>query len=343
MRLRGPNEGVGLLDEHLADSDCGRRLRRAGRRPPWPSAPRRRSSGRGSAGDDDAPRQDVARNESVEKGVTENPAPSPSAKAACLLCGSTQDPTDEHIIPQTLWNRFGIDPDLPHLAQYRTTLCFRHNQATSALHQRTAVMDLIEHGGDFSAKTLLHLADWAIWVTLLLSLARGSGILGEDASRAILRERFDSKQGGTPAGVRVYAARVAEHVAASDPPSPRYTLALVGDPRVALDDSGRAVGMSARTGPINASESIGLGKVALLVVGKTYSSGPQHEQRLDAAATEVGLERIWPPAKPLPALAPVPVSIADVSRLFTVMPLGPDMSLTPPAIQNLLDSLDANQ
>lgn len=81
--------------------------------------------------------------------------------------------------------------------------------------------------------------------------------------------------------------------------------------------------------------------VALLVVGKTYSSGPQHEQRLDAAATEVGLERIWPPAELLPALAPVPVSIADVSRLFTLMPLGPDMSLTPPAIQSLLDSLDA--
>lgn len=80
----------------------------------------------------------------------------PAGDKPCLLCGAVDDPTDEHIIPQTLWNRFGIDPNQPHLARFRTDLCGRHNQATSALHQRTEVMELIEHGEPVSAKTLTH-------------------------------------------------------------------------------------------------------------------------------------------------------------------------------------------
>lgn len=260
-------------------------------------------------------------------------------KERCLLCGSVDDPTDEHIVPQALWKRFGIDPDQPHLAMYRTILCDRHNKATSALHQRTAVMDLIEHGGAFTQKTLYHLADWAVWVTLLLGLARGSGVLGADASRALLLGRFDSKNGGMPKGVRVYAARVSEYVEASDPPAARYTLALIGDPRVALDYSGRPIGISAIAGPINASESIGLGRVALLVVGKAHGSGPQHDERLDAAAGGVGLQRIWPPDKTMPALDPIPVSITDVSHLFTALPFGTELSLMPEALQRLVHSL----
>lgn len=54
----------------------------------------------------------------------------------CLLCGALADPTLEHIIPQTLWKRFGIDPNREDLAQFWTTLCDAHNQATSALHMR---------------------------------------------------------------------------------------------------------------------------------------------------------------------------------------------------------------
>jgi hypothetical protein len=72
----------------------------------------------------------------------------------CLLCGVLDDPTVEHIIPQTLWNRFGIDPDCENLAQFRTTLCEPHNQATSALHRRIEMMELIETGEHVTRKTL---------------------------------------------------------------------------------------------------------------------------------------------------------------------------------------------
>lgn len=93
----------------------------------------------------------------------------------CLLCGSLEEPTVEHIIPQALWKRFGLDPDHDDLARFRTDLCFTHNQATSVLHQRSEMMDLIETGSPITKKTLQHLGDWIVWITLLLSLARGRG------------------------------------------------------------------------------------------------------------------------------------------------------------------------
>ncbi|WP_299928936.1 hypothetical protein [uncultured Nocardioides sp.] len=254
---------------------------------------------------------------------------------ACLLCGTSEGLTVEHIIPQTLWKRFGIDPDRDDLAQYRTVLCNRHNQATSALHGRAEVMDLIEHGEPRDPKTLVLLADWAVWVTLLLGLARGSGVLGASASRALLLERFDGVRGGGPKGVRVYAALVSEYVEASGEARSQFALALVGDSRVVLDPAGEPVGLSFRLGPVNASEAIGLGKVALLVVGRTHSSGPDHLKRLDAAAADVGLSRIWPPDSSVPELVEQQVSITDVSRLFTVMPFSSDMSLMPPGIRAL--------
>ena len=268
--------------------------------------------------------------------MNESPPATAAGDQPCLLCGAVGDPTDEHIIPQTLWNRFGIDANQAHLARFRTDLCGRHNQATSALHQRTGVMDLIEHGEPVSTKTLTHLADWAVWVTLLLGLARGSGVLDAETSRALLLERFDSQRGGLPRGVRVYGARVSEYVEASEPRGTQYALALVGDSRVVLDPAGRPQGFSVMTGPMNASESIGLGKIALLVVGRTYASGPAHAERLDAAAGSVGLERIWPASGSLPTLDPKPLSIADVSRLFTAVPFGADMSLLPAGIRALM-------
>lgn len=135
-----------------------------------------------------------------------------------MLCGADQDLTIEHIIPQALWRRFGIDPDRPTLADYKTILCERHNQATSALHRRPDLLDLIETGEPVTRRTLTHLGDWAVWVTLLLGLARGSGVLGETVTRDVLLRRFDANAGGTPRGVRVYAARVLEYAVASDPP-----------------------------------------------------------------------------------------------------------------------------
>ncbi|WP_198144754.1 hypothetical protein [Nesterenkonia jeotgali] len=255
----------------------------------------------------------------------------------CLLCGAVDDPTVEHVIPQTLWNRFGIDPNQSDLAQFRTDLCGRHNRATSALHRRTEVMDLIEQGEPVSVRTLQLLADWAVWVTLLLGLARGRSVLGASESRALLLERFASTQGGgPPKGVRVYAARVSDYVEASTTIGTQYALALVGDPRIALDAERRPQGISVNAGSINASESIGLGKIALLVVGRSYKSGPDHEHRLDAVVGSVGLERIWPPSDTLPTLDPRPVSITEVSRIFTTVPFGDDASLAPSNIRVLL-------
>ena len=250
---------------------------------------------------------------------------------SCLLCGSSDEPTTEHIIPQALWRRFGIDPDRDDLARYRTTLCHTHNQATSALHRRAEMLDLIETGEPISRRTLHHLADWTVWVTLLLALARGSGVLGAEQSRSLLLRRFDTDEAGVPQGMRVYAARVSEYAERLD--ITPHVVALHGDSRVMLNHEGFPIGYSVRTGPVNASESIGLGRLALLVLGRTHSSGPHHLDRLDAAAAAINLDRILPLGDALPELNPTAVSMAEVSKLFTVVPFGADFSLFPAALQ----------
>jgi hypothetical protein len=68
---------------------------------------------------------------------------------------------------------------------------------------------------------------------------------------------------------------------------------------------GVPVGFSGRTGPITASEAIGLGKVAILVLSRTHSSGVDHHARLDAAAATVGVERIARKEDPVQAGAGV--------------------------------------
>jgi hypothetical protein len=251
----------------------------------------------------------------------------------CLLCGSPNEPSVEHIIPQALWKRFGLDPDQDELAQFRTDLCITHNQATSVLHQRSEMMDLIETGSPVTKKTLQHLGDWIVWITLLLSLARGRGVLGVEASRQLLLRRFDKLHAGTPKGVRVYAAVVDDSVEPTESESTPYVLALKGDSRVLLNEDGAPIGFSVREGPVNASESIRLGRVALLVVGSTYSSGDDHEQRLDDAVARVGLERIFPPERALPKMEPTPIDMTDVGQLFTVIPDGADGSLMPEALR----------
>ncbi|OFI37672.1 hypothetical protein BIU82_07285 [Arthrobacter sp. SW1] len=197
------------------------------------------------------------------------------------------------------------------------------------------MLDLIEKGTPVTKKTLQHLGDWAIWVTLLLSLARGSGVLGADASRKMLRGRFDKDSGGgTPKGFRVYAAGIDDTAEAAETDIKPYVLALRGDSRVLLRDD-KPIGFSVQVGPINASEAIRLGKIALLVLGPTHESGDDHQARLDKAAAQVGLERIWPLNDALPALGPTQISMANVSRLFTVMPIGADHSLMPKVLQEM--------
>ena len=60
-----------------------------------------------------------------------------------------------------------------------------------------------------------------------------------------------------------------------------------------------------------------------------------HDDRLDRAAAQVGLERIRPLGAALPALNPARISMADVSKVFTVIPFGADMSLMPERIRAL--------
>lgn len=261
----------------------------------------------------------------------------PSAGDRCLICGSDARLTLEHIIPQTLWERWGVDPNRDDLAVFRTGLCESHNQATGTLHRREDMMHLVDTGGPITKRTLNQLADWAVWVTLLLGLARGSGVLDAETSRAHLRDRFTIKsgsaRGGPPRGTLVYAARITDLIEAADSRQPSYFLALQGDPRVHLDAQGKPLGVSVQSGPVNASESIRVGSLVLLVVGPTHSSGPGHRERLDAVAAQVGLERIFPLLDPLPALSPTSINMSRVSRLFTVVPFGAEPSLAPVALQ----------
>lgn len=130
----------------------------------------------------------------------------------CLICGATTDLTVEHIIPQTLWNRFGIDPNgAGDVAKTRTILCSTCNSATGQLHERGAMLDLIAEGVPVTKQTLRQLADWTFWVTILLGLARGVGVLPLSEARSWLRDRFfSSNRAGVPRGLRVYAGRSAD-------------------------------------------------------------------------------------------------------------------------------------
>ena len=64
-------------------------------------------------------------------------------------------------------------------------------------------------------------------------------------------------------------------------------------------------------------------------------TGTAEDRRLDRAAAQVGLERIRPLGVALPALNPARISMTDVSKVFTVIPFGADMSLMPERIRAL--------
>jgi hypothetical protein len=272
----------------------------------------------------------------------------------CLLCGATDDLTVEHMIPAALWERWGIDPetgahfktdpatrqrtDLPEapladVARYCTTFCLMHNGATSKLHSG-GILDLIAEGGQPDVKTLRRLAEWAIWVTMLIGLhrgddpnQRGGGILPDGRGREVLRRRFDADDGRTPGGYRVYAAQVDDYDHSAATVVHRVVL-LYENPHV-LTDQGSAVGQSSGEGPMNAAEVIGLGKFLLLVLGRTHPSGRDHNDRLDDAASSVGLELIHPlvDSAAAPPLVPNVVNMNNASRLFWQMPFGADTSL----------------
>lgn len=261
----------------------------------------------------------------------------------CLICGARDDLTVEHIIPQTFWKRFGIDPNLfdGDVPKTRTSLCRSCNSATAVLHERQEMMSLIETGSPTTKKTLAHLADWAFWVTLLLGLARGSAVIRTDHARRLLQARFaaPSATGGIPKGFRVYAG-VAKSLESSGGAATSYAIARVGDPSVYLDGSGQPIGFTMSTGQsLQAAQSIGLGHFVLLVVAPTYSSGDNHAQRLDAAAASIELIRIHPPPNPIPSLAPVEIDVGAARNLFVTNPSGSDWSLLPPRLRRGAEAL----
>jgi hypothetical protein len=116
----------------------------------------------------------------------------------------------------------------------------------------------------------------------------------------------------------------------------------VDDPSVYRNGKGEAIGMTARTGqPLQAAQSIGLGKVVLLVLGPTLPSGPDHEARLDEAAGTVGLSRIHPLPETVPKLEPREYDMEAVGDVFASVPFGDDFSLLPAALRGLMEALHA--
>lgn len=279
----------------------------------------------------------------------------------CLLCEITEDLEVEHVVPQRLWKSFGIHPktgqikgrrDLPPapIARFCTTFCRMHNEATGKIHngERDAMMKLISEGRGPATEVVLHdLADWAVWVTMLLGLARsvdpsqsGGGVLSDERATQMLKRRFDEGIEEIPEGMRVYAARVDKYDDGSSA-ALRYMLALTEDQGVILDWQGNPSGFAVSEGTMNAAEVIGLGDFVLLVLGQTYSSGDDHDARLDEAVASAGLELIFPLPMPLPTLDPKVIDMNGVARLLTTLPFGDvEISLLPEQIRVLWTIFD---
>ncbi|GAB4085028.1 hypothetical protein GCM10028784_16580 [Myceligenerans cantabricum] len=258
---------------------------------------------------------------------------------SCLLCGSIDDPTDEHIVPQTLWNEWGLDPNSAGLARYRCTLCRKHNGALSALHSRPEMKDLIVHGGPVNKRTLRQFADWAVWVTMELGLARGTGVLDEAMARKLLLDHADGGVGGPPAGMRVYAALVDEQPATAVA-VPKFEIAVKGDDRISYDESGEPSGFSVREGRIKVAESIVVGHLAVIVLGRTLGSGPDHRRRLDAAAAVAGLAPVHPLPNGKATLSVLKVPMSALNDVFVPPGLGSDTSLLPKQIRAVMELFD---
>lgn len=253
--------------------------------------------------------------------------------SSCLICRSTSDLTTEHIIPQTLWRRLGLDPnsnagDIP---KTRTTLCDRCNNAGSGLHNRPEMMELLEMGVDVNQKKLSQLADWAFWVLLLLGLAQGGGVFPEDLARSLLLGRFvDKTSASMPKGTRVYAGLASSLESDVSSGAPSYSVIRIGDEVAIRDDNGKIIGFQATVGQaLQVAQSIGIGSVVLLVIAPTERSGNGHEAQLDAAVSQVGLSRIHPMPQPLPHFVKRTYNLDAVRDLFVSPPSGTDASLLP--------------
>lgn len=258
----------------------------------------------------------------------------------CLICESTQELTTEHLVPGTFWREVGVDPESDDVDSWVTTLCRSCNCATGALHARRDVIDFIANGNEVTRSGLVKVADWAYWVTLLLNLHRGRGVVHKGQARSLLQERFSNAHagGGMPKGVRVFAARVSEYIDDPSRKSPSYAVARVGDPLIDLDSRGTPLGARLAIGsPVGAADVIGWRHAATMVLGRTYSSGSRHEERVDKAALSVGFERVHPPDEKL-ALPERPIDLNRARGLFMSVPFSAsDLSLLPKSLRAILD------
>lgn len=258
---------------------------------------------------------------------------------SCTICGTAGSPTVEHIIPQALLQFWEIDPFDPHGEPMRTTLCSRCNGATSALHNNAETLALIRSGGPVTKRGLGKLADWAVWVTMLLGVSRGGGVWPAEDARKRLMDRFARKSsGGIPKGTRVYAALADDETSRELEFS--YAVALENDPRVIADYSGSPVGFAAG-GTLYAAAVLRVGEVIVLVLGPTWKSGPDHRDRIDSIAANVGLTRIHPlPDGSINRLGRHTVAYRALHGLFVATPLDAEnYELLPEGIRGVVESL----
>lgn len=264
----------------------------------------------------------------------------PLNRTDCLLCGEADVTllTLEHIIPQALWKRFGVDPNGPGgVAMTHTTLCKRCNDATSTLHDRTQMLDLIETGAPVTKVTLDQVSDWIFWVLLLLSYARDDNAVPAQVAHKLLHDRFVTRAKVTlPRGWRIYAAHTTTLEATHTSPVRHEVLTTISSHGYA-DAGGRIIGVtfgSNRT--VQVALTIGIGRMAFLVLPPTESSGHDHLDRIDAAAAANGLQRIHPMRGVVPQLPEVTVDVPALRDIFVAPCEGDDRSLLPEAVRELL-------
>lgn len=258
-------------------------------------------------------------------------------RSDCLICGATENLTLEHIIPQALWARFGIDPNAEgDVRKTHTTLCARCNGATAALHTRREMLDLIQTGLPVTDATVAQMADWAFWVLLLLNLARGSHIVPERHARDLLQKRFVTHElGGVPKAWRIYAAHVSSLTPTASAPT-RYEVALTFEESLYRGAGGRPIRVTVSHGDAReASLVIGIGIMVFLVLPPTASSGPGHFDRINAVAAAADLERLVPRHGEVVSLRAGSADIGVVRDLFVAPLAGDDRTLLPPTLRAL--------
>lgn len=258
----------------------------------------------------------------------------------CKICGNPADRTLEHIIPQAVLKRLGVKPAKDARHALATSLCNRCNNAGSQLHNNTDLLDLIENGAPISQKTLEDLedlAEWVTWVLLLLcvetekvetkktdpnpsidepAVTSASPWPVEDAIKR-LKERFTGGSTDLPAGIRVYAASFDEK--ANGRIETNYAVALENDARHVIDEYGNPGFVP--SGGKTAAAVLVVGKLVLMVLGPTRSSGSTHDAGLDAAAESIGLTRIWPRTQePYDSLPTHTVDYKEIRNLFGTFP-----------------------